>query len=574
MRALHSSKRGLHGAVLAVIGACVAACGGDDSGGGASSGSSSGTATNSGAWFREVAAERGLDFVHRRFGERENHWVPEISSGGVAFLDFDDDGALDIYCVQSGSLEPPGSGPGRNKLYKGDGKGGFTDVTAGSGVDDMGYGHGVCTGDYDGDGDLDLYVANLGPNKLFRNDGGGRFTDVTEEAGVAGQSWSAGCVFADYDLDGDYDLFVVNNLNWSQTIERACRTTRGEIDFCAPTNYNAPSTDNLFRNDGNGRFTDVSEAVGLMATSGTGWGVAVADFNGDRYPDFYVTNDGMPNAMWYSDGNGKFTDEARKLGCAVNGNGRSEAGMGVQVIDLKNDGNWGLFMTHVRDESNTYYASKNGVWADKTSVTGLGNTSMKYTGFGMGFADFDHDGLLDLFIANGRVMLFPPVLREDRPYSEPNQLYRGLGDGRFEELAGPTADPQIATSRAAAFGDIDNDGDVDICYLDSHESVKLLLNVAPQVGGWVGFRLLDQRGSDALGSVLRLELDGECAAPVQTKVLQTSYSFAAANDHRVHFGAGAARAVKQLSVTWPDGSKSQHGPFELGRYHVLRQPGG
>ena len=553
--------------------AFAAGCGGDDPAGGAASDVSTSSPPNPNAWFREVAAERGLDFVHRRHGERENHWVPEISSGAVAFFDFDDDGALDVYCVQSGSLEPPGSGPDRNKLYKGDGRGGFTDVTAGSGVDDMGYGHGVCTGDYDADGDLDLYVANLGPNKLFRNDGGGRFTDVTEHAGVAGNAWSAGCAFVDYDLDGDYDLFVVNNMGWSQSIERVCRSTRGELDFCAPTNYNAPTTDTLFRNDGNGRFTDVSEAVGLGATSGTGWGVAVADFNGDHYPDFYVTNDGMPNAMWYSDGNGKFTDEARKLGCAVNGNGRSEAGMGVQVIDLKNDGNWGLFMTHVRDESNTYYASKDGVWADKTNVTGLGNSSMKYTGFGMGFADFDHDGLLDLFIANGRVMLFRPVLREDAPYSEPNQLYRGLGDGKFAELDCLTPQPLIATSRAAAFGDMDNDGDVDIVYLDSHESVKLLENVVPHVGGWVGFRLLDEHGSDALGSVLRVELDGECAAPVQTKVLQTSYSYCAANDPRVHFGTGAAGAVKQLSVTWPDGSRTQHGPFEPGRYHVLRQPG-
>jgi len=555
-----------------VIAAGVAACGGGDDAGGSSTTGSSKASAGGGAWFREVAAERGLDFVHRRHGGEAHYWIPEITSGAVGFIDFDDDGALDIYCVQSGSLEPPGSGPGRNKLFKGDGKGNFTDVTAGSGVDDMGYGHGLCTGDYDGDGDLDLYVANLGPNKLFRNDGGGRFTDVTDEAGVAGQGWSAGCIFTDYDLDGDYDLFVVNNLNWSTGIERVCRTTRGELDFCAPTNYDAPSADILFRNDGNGRFTDVSEAVGLAATTGSGWGVVAADFNGDRYPDFYVTNDGMPNAMWMSDGKGQFTDEARLIGCAVNGNGRSEAGMGVQVIDLKNDGNWGLFMTHVRDESNTYYASKNGVFSDKTAVTGLGNTSMKYTGFGMGFHDFDHDSLLDLFIANGRVSMFRPVMRDDALYAEPNQLYRGKGNGQLEELHGPTAEPLIGTSRATAFGDIDNDGDIDICYLDSHESVRLLENIAPQVGGWVGFRLLDARGSDALGSVLRLELDGECAAPKQALILQTSYSFCASNDHRAHFGTGAATGVKQLKVTWPDGSQSEHGPFELGQYHTLRQP--
>lgn len=524
-------------------------------------------------WFREVAADRGLNFMHQAHDGTVRHWIPEITSGGVGFIDFDNDGALDIYCVQSGSLNPPGQGPAANKLFKGDGRGGFTDVTPGSGLDDPGYGHGLCTGDYDGDGDMDLYVANLGPNKLFRNDGGGRFTDVTQAAGVGGTAWSAGCAFTDYDLDGDYDLFVVNNLNWSVSIERVCRTTRGELDYCAPLNYDAPSTDILYRNDGNGRFTDVSKEVGITATTGAGWGVAIADFNGDGFPDYYVTNDGMPNAMWMSDGQGKFTDQARRLGCAVNGNGRSEAGMGVQVIDLKNDGNWGLFMTHVREESNTYYSSKNGLFSDKTSVTGLGNSSLKYTGFGMGFHDFDDDGWLDLFIANGRVTLSRPLPREDALYAEENLFYRGLGDARFETIPTGTAETLIGTSRAAAFGDIDNDGDVDICYLDNGESVRLLENVAPKVGGWVGFRLIDKHGSDALGCALQLELEGDCAVPKQNQMQQTSYSFAASNDHRARFGTGKAQRAKSLSVTWPDGSRGTYGPFELGAYHVLRQSG-
>jgi len=559
------------GALIAVFCAALfCACSGDeDANHSNGNGSGSGARADT-AWFREVAAERGLDFVHRRY-DKQHHWVPEISAGGIALFDFDGDGSLDLYCVQSGSLEPPGSGPQRNKLYKGDGNGYFTDVTEGSGVDDTNYGHGVCTGDYDGDGDLDLYVTNLGPNTLYRNDGAGHFTDVTDTAGVPGEGWSAGCAFVDYDLDGDYDLFVVNNLNWTASIERVCRTSRGEKTYCAPLNYDAPSTETLYRNDGDGTFTDVSKAVGLYETSGTGWGVGIADFNGDTYPDFYVTNDGMPNALWYSDGKGGFVDDAQLSGCAVNNNGRSEAGMGVQVIDIKNDGNWDLFMTHVRDESNTFYMGKGGGFSDKSAASGLAHTSMKYTGFGMGFHDFDLDGWLDLFIANGRVTLVQPVMRQDAPYAEPNQLYRGLGNGKFEELASPTAEPQIATSRATAFGDIDNDGDVDICYIDSHESVKLLENNTPRVGGWVGFRLLDRRGSEALGSVLHLELEGDCAVPVQNKVLQTSYSFCAANDPRVHFGCGSAQAVAKLVVTWPDGSSSTHGPFELGQYHTLRQ---
>lgn len=548
----------------------AASCGGDGGSGSGSSSGGGGSASSDGAWFREVAQERGIDFEHIAYRERR-FWIPEITSGGVALFDFDGDGALDLYCVQSGAVQPMGQGPERNRLYKGDGAGGFVDVTEGSGVDDPGYGHGVATGDYDGDGDLDLFVANVGANKLFRNDGGGAFTDVTDRAGVAGDAWSAGAVFADYDLDGDYDLFVVNNLNWAPTIERECRSSRGELDYCAPLNYKSPSADTLYRNEGDGTFTDVSEEVGLLGFTGPGWGVAAADFNGDGYPDFYVTNDGYPNAMWYSDGKGKFTEQAGLAGCAVNANGRAEAGMGIQVFDVKNDGGWDLFMTHVRDESNTFYAGNGAAFSDRTSITGLGHSSMRYTGFGMGFHDFDLDGLLDLFIANGGVTLFRPLMRENYPYAEPNQLYRGLGDGKFEELPGPTEEPLVHVSRATAFGDVDNDGDIDIVYVDNQEPLKFLENVAPRRGGWVGFHLLDPRGSDAMCAVAEVRLEGDCVAPTQRKWMQTSYSFCAANDPRLHFGTGDATAVSTLTVTWPDGNTSTHGPFELGAYHVVRQ---
>jgi len=495
--------------------------------------------------------------------------MPEVSGGGLAVFDYDGDGLLDIYCVQSGDVRPEG---GRecepNRLYRNLGGGKFKETTEQAGVGDRGYGHGCATGDYDGDGDVDLYVANVGPNVLYRNNGDGTFTDVTSEAHVAGEQWSTACTFTDYDNDGDLDLFVANNLNWSPEIEVECRSQQSERDYCSPKNYSAPSVDQLFRNDGNGLFTTVTKAAGIEHATGIALGVVAADFDLDGDVDIYVANDSVPNVMWVNDGGGHFENDALVLGCAVNMNGTAEASMGVQAVDVENDGDWDLFMTHVHDETNTFYLNEGGEFADQTPATGLSTPSRRTTGFGLAFADFDHDGWLDLFVANGRVEIWRPLRDDKHPYNEPNQLFRGLGPGRFEELSESlTAKPLQGTSRAAAFGDLDNDGDTDIVYIDRHDSAKLLINQAPKAGGWVGFRLLNSSGSDALGAVVCVRSD----AGSQYRLCHTTYSYAAANDPRVIFGLGASDGVDEVLVQWPGGMREGFGVQGAGAYHVLRQ---
>ncbi|MDP6539707.1 MAG: CRTAC1 family protein [Planctomycetota bacterium] len=518
-------------------------------------------------WFWEHAAASGLDFVHVR-AHQQRFWIPETVTGGGGFLDYDGDGRLDVYCVQGGDPVPQNQTNEPNRLFRQEADGTFTDVTDTAGVGDRGYGFGCTAGDHDGDGDTDLYVCNLEGNVLFRNEGDGTFTDVTEAAGVGEPRWSSAASFFDYDRDGDLDLFVVNYLNWKPEHELPCQTSYGERDYCNPINYNAPTRDTLYRNEGDGTFTDVSEQVGLGAGTGTGLGLACADFDGDGRVDVYVTNDGMPNHLWLQLEPGRFTDRALLAGCAVNSSGAPEAGMGVHAVDVESDGDWDLFMTHVREQTNTFYRNQGSSFADTTASTGLSAASVPFTGFGLGFHDFDLDGEIDLFVANGRVGLWPPALSETDPYAEPNQLFLGRGDGRFEEVPGGGA-PAVAlgTSRAAAFGDVDDDGDVDILYIDAHASVRLLQNDLPRAGNWIGLSVLGESTAAALGATVRVRT-GERD---RFRIVHTSYSYCATNDPRVHLGLGAAERADEVEVRWPDGQGERFGPLEAGRYHTLRK---
>lgn len=522
------------------------------------------------AIFDEIASESGVDFTHI-YGEEQRFWFPELASGGLGLIDFDGDGDLDLYCVQAGNYTENGAeNRFGNVLYRND-DGNFIDITDAAGVGDRGYGHGVAAGDYDNDGDVDLYVANLRANVLYRNEGDGTFIDVSLAAGVAIEQWTASCGFFDYDSDGDLDLFLVNNINWSPEIEVQCETHFGARDYCSPGNYNAPTVDTLLRNEGDGSFTDVTESSGISKSVGVGWAVAASDFDGNGALDFYVTNDGMANVMWMNDGEGHFVDRALIAGCALSMNGTAEAGMGVQVFDAENDGDSDLFMTHLHNETNTFYLNKGGLFTDRTSATGLGPASLLYTGFGMGFHDFDLDGEIDLFVANGRVGLTPPHLSESDPFAEPNQLFLGQGQGRFQEAkARLTEGELLGTSRAAAFGDIDNDGDIDLVYMDWGSSVKVLENRAERAGHWVGFRLVGPYGSDAIGAAVKVVAAGRS----QYRRCDPCYSFCSTNDPRVHLGLGNAAQVSEVHVTWPNGELEVFGPFEADRYHSLSQGSG
>ena len=362
-------------------------------------------------WFTEVAKEAGVVWSHHS-DRSDKHRFPEIMGGGVGLLDYDGDGDLDLYLVQSGILDAPdpeakeaAPRPG-NKLFRNDssdGKWSFVDVTDEAGVGDTRYGMGVACADFDRDGDVDMYVTNVGPNVMYVNNGNGTFTDKSAKLKVGDGRWGTSAAFFDADGKNGLDLYVVNNLSWSNVIETPCVNYYGEPDYCSPNNYNAASVDVLYT-FGRLGFTDATVRSGIEAGIGNGLGLSVGDFDNDGDVDVYVANDATPNVLWANDGKGKFKDVGLAMGCAVNGEGAAEAGMGVQFIDMNSDGFLDLYMTHLRKETNTFYRNLgNGKFSDKTNTTGTNRASLDKTGFGMGFHDFNHDGVVDLLVANGAV---------------------------------------------------------------------------------------------------------------------------------------------------------------------------
>jgi hypothetical protein len=519
------------------------------------------------AWFRESAARLGVDFEHVSAFEQRFDF-PEIMGGGAALFDRDGDGDLDLYLVQSGDLRAPAAERPPNRLYDNRGAGlGFVDVTAKSGAGDRGYGMGCAVGDYDGDRDLDLYVLNVGANVLLRNDGG-HFTDVTAQAGVGHTGWGSSAAFLDYDGDGQLDLYLVNYLRWSPEIERECRFPKEFRDYCNPNSYHAPAQDVLYRGLGDGRFEDVTAAAGIAGTPANGLGVACGDFDGDGRVDVYVANDMNANQLWLNQGDGTFRNGALLAGCALSGTGFAESGMGVQAVDLDADGDLDLFLSHLRRQSNTFYRNSGagGLFDDTTARAGLSATSLPYTGFGLGFHDFDNDGALDLFVANGEVTVPEAIPEQEDPYAQQNLLYRGRGDGGFEEIpGGGTAPPLSATSRGAAFGDLDGDGDVDVVVVNRDHGVHVLENTAAGGRSWISLRVLDAGGSPAVGARVRVR----AAGADQWRLIDPAYSYGSASDVRAHFGLGSAEEV-EVSVHWPDGSEQDFGRLAAHREHTLR----
>ncbi len=518
-------------------------------------------------WFVNVTAETGIEFVHAS-GHHRRHWFPEIMSGGIGLCDFNGDGLVDMYHVQGGAIETPHSAGAVNRMYLNRGGWQFEDVTQRAGVGDTGYGMGCACGDYDGDGHVDLYVTNVGPNVLYHNNGDGGFTDVGSASGTDDPGWGTSSTFLDYDADGDLDLFVVNYIRWSCDHELNCTSLGGQPDYCKPGNYNAPAPDRLFRNNGDGTFDNVSAALGMDRAFGQGLGVVAGDFNGDGAADLYVANDGTPNQLWIQQ-DGRFVDQALISGCAVNRHGVAEAGMGVWAVDVEDDGDLDLFMTHLRLETNTFYLNDGGLFEDATIRVGLGVPSVAYTGFGLGFADFDHDGLQDVYVANGRVMLHVPRYRDDDPYAEPNLLFAGRDGGRFEVLDPPggTLLPGIHTSRGVAIGDLDNDGAVDLVVANRDAAPYVLRNVAAKRGQWIGLRLLNRHGSDAIGAVAAIVSGGR----TRVRMVQPGCGYCSSMDPRIHCGLGGERSASSIAVRWPGGDRQEFGPLPAGRWHVLRQ---
>jgi len=534
--------------------------------------------------FTERAAELGLDFVHLN-GASGKLYLAEILGSGAALWDYDQDGDLDLYLVQGGRLEArPPANEGREqpdqplgRLFRNllieSGRLAFRDATAESGLRAAGYGMGVAAGDFDNDGDPDLYLANLGRNQLWRNNGDGSFTEITAAAGADDPRFSTGAAWLDYDDDGFLDLFVCNYVDFSLESHKECRGPSGLIDYCGPLSYQ-PYPDRLLRNRGDGTFSDDSASSRIASEYGGCLGVAADDFDLDGRLDLYVANDALANQLWINRGDGRFENRALLAGCAFNAEGKAEGSMGIDSGDYDGDGDPDLFMTHIFEEKNTLYRNLgSGSFEDASFDVGLAAPSYGRTGFGTAWIDYDGDGWLDLLIANGAVRFYPRSRSAAQPYplDERNQLFRNLGGGRFEETsaAGGPAFELSEVSRGAAFGDLDNDLDPDVVITNNGGPVRLLINQAGNRSRWLGLRLL--RGKrDAYGASAGVQLeDGR----VLWRRVRAEGSYASSNDPRIAFGLAAEHQVVGVTVRWPGGRCEQWKGAELavGRYNVLQQ---
>jgi hypothetical protein len=418
---------------------------------------------------------------------------------------------------------------------------------------------GAAVGDYDNDGDLDLFLTSFGPDVLYRNNGDGTFTDVTKEAGVSDPLWSSSAAFVDHDRDGDLDLFVANYLDFSIADNRRCHDSLGARDYCSPRAYR-PVADRFYRNEGNGRFVDATVAAGIAKADGAGLGVSTGDYDGDGWIDLYVANDATPNQLWINNRDGTFRDEGLLSGTAVNAAGNPEGSMGVASGDPDADGDEDLFITNIVAETFVLYENDGKATFDDARVRwGVSAPTAPFTGFGTDWIDYDNDGWLDLFIANGAVNVIEAQRGTPAPFRMRNQLLRNVGSKRFVDV---TADAGAAFARAeigrgAAFGDIDNDGDVDIVVTTNGGPVRLLINQARPHGShhWLRVKLEQEGGNRyAFGARVGVERAGQ---PTLWRRIRTDGSYLSANDVRAHFGLGRSERVDAVVIEWPDGTRER-----------------
>ena len=522
--------------------------------------------------FTEITTQAGLNFVHDAAVEGD-YFFPEVQGSGGGFLDYDNDGDLDILLLNGSYRNKKAANPPKNQLFRQEKNGSFTDVTSGSGIHSNEYSNGLAVGDIDNDGFVDLYISSLGQDKLYRNTGTGKFQDVTEKSGIKDSTWGTSTLFFDFDRDGFLDLYVATYVVYDPAA--VCTDKMGRTDYCGPSAYTG-QPDVLLRNKGNSTFVDVSGSSGIGAVISKGLGVISADFNDDAYPDIYVANDGEPNQMWINQRNGTFRDVAMKLGAAVNAMGQAEAGMGIAFGDINGDLDLDLFVTHLRDETNTLYSNAGQLgFQDDTTASGLGPPSVPYTGWGTGFFDYDHDGDLDVAIANGRVTRGPSLVQKKPeehwdPYKEPPMLFENDGTGQFQDACKKAESfcSKIENGRLLAFGDVDNDGDLDLLLGNCGGPARLYRNDAVKNGHWVMVRAIDPATKrDAIGAKLTVHAGGKRFV----RMIAPSYSYVASNDHRAHFGIGAATRIDKIEVVWPDGFNQVFPSAEVDRLITLQK---
>ena len=530
--------------------------------------------------FSALPANSGIGFKHEA-SRTTQKYLPESMTGGVAMLDYNNDGRLDLFFVNGAALAdpmPPGKSPDKsdprywNRLYRNNGDGTFTDVTEKAGVRGQGYGMGVAVGDFDNDGFADLYVTNVGRNILYRNNGDGTFTDVTDKAGVAGSGWSVGACWVDYDRDGRLDLVVTRYLDWDFSANIYCGDRRpGYRAYCHPDQFK-PITHILFHNNGDGTFTDVSRQSGLSGAPGKGLGVAINDFDGDGWPDIAIANDSFPQQLFRNNRNGTFTEVALTMGLAYDEDGKTFAGMGIDFADYDNDSWADVFVNALANQRyGMYHNEKGRAFEYVTGPTGVGGITLLHSGWGARFIDYDNDGWKDLFVGQGHVMDNIELTQPSVRYLEPLLLMRNA-NGKFLDVSKQSGAPfqMPMAARGVAFGDLNGDGFLDIAINCNDQPAVVLLNQGGNGNHWL---LVNTAGTasnrDGIGARLRVVTP---SGPEQTGYVSTAGSYLSASDKRVHFGLGKDTMVKLLEIRWPNGAVQRLENIKADQVLMVREP--
>ena len=530
--------------------------------------------------FDEVAARSGLHFVTANCPTPNKNQI-ETLVAGVALLDYDLDGFLDVYLVNGAAIpslqkEAPEYW---NRLFHNNHDGSFTDVTEKAGIAGTGYGMGAAVGDYDNDGWPDLFVANVTGNQLFHNNGDGTFTDVTAKAGLGGalldgkKMWSVSAGWFDYNNDGLLDLFVVNYCKWEVNKDPICALSGDVRGYCHPKYY-APLHNTLYRNNGDGTFTDVSEETGIAAKMGKGMSVSFADYDGDGFMDIFVANDTTRNFLFHNIGGKKFEEIGMDAGVAYGAHGTALSGMGSDFRDINNDGRADLWHTAIEHETFPLYINRGGGnFYDMTASSGLAQATGNMSGWGNGIYDFDNDGWKDLFVARSNVVDNINIPFPNRRYPEPNSIFRNLANGKFEDVSSAVGpDFQLeAAHRGVAFGDLDNDGRIDMVVSVLGGRAKLFRNVSSEHNHWILLNLVGTKSNRmAIGARIHIMTeDGHS----QWNHVSTAVGYASSSDSRVHFGLGANRGIKEIQIQWPSGIKQELQNVDVDRVMTIEEPG-
>lgn len=526
--------------------------------------------------FQEVLSKTGIDFRHTS-GASEEKYLIETMGAGCGLIDYDQDGWLDIYFVNGGETRAFHSKKSiRNALYRNRGNGAFEDVTEKAGVPGNGaYGMGVAVGDFDNDGDSDLYITNFGPNQLYRNNGDATFTDVTAKAGVGDPLWGASAAWFDFDNDGWLDLYVTNYLDFTYDKNPYCgERTAGQRGYCHPDHYNGVP-DLLYRNNRDGTFMEVGRQAGIHNAEGKGLGVVAGDFNGDGWIDLYVANDSVRNFLYRNEKNGKFTDIGLGSGAGFDENGRPQAGMGTDMADYDGDGRPDLFVTNLDTEYNTLYRNLGrDLFQDVTRTTGLASELSTFNvGFGTRFLDYDNDGSKDILVVNGHILDNIESSKPHIKYAQPKLLYRNTGRGTFVDVTGRSGAALSVShvSRGASFGDIDNDGDVDVVVSGCNVAPQILRNDGGNLSRSLALQFAGVRSNrDGVGVQVRFQIGKRI---VQDQVTGGA-SYLSANDLRLYLGSGGSREITNVEVRWPSGTVDRAESLTSGSMYTVKEGSG